>query len=406
MALRALTANKGRAALTMLGVIIGVAAVLALMSLGQGTQDAITDQIQSLGTNLLVVSPGSSSSGGMRMGFGSATTLTMADADALADAVNAPTIAAVAPSVSSGVQGRYSGNNDFVTVLGVTPEYATVRNVAVSSGQFITASDVEERSRVAVLGVDVVESLFDNANPIGQTVYLNGIAFRVIGVLESEGASSSNDQAAVIPITTAQSRLIGSSFYRGSRVVSIISVSVNDRSLMEQAEAEITQALRAKHRLSGSDSDDFQIQNQEEMLETMSTVTQMMTLLLASIAGISLLVGGIGIMNIMLVSVTERTREIGIRKAVGARRADLLMQFLVEAVVLSVAGGIIGVAVGVGIAKAVSGLEMSGSTLNASVNPSVVALAVLFSASVGVFFGVYPAWRAARLDPIVALRSE
>jgi len=406
MAFRALGANKGRSSLTMLGIIIGVSAVIALLSIGRGAQAAITEQIEGLGSNLLFIQPGSVAAGGVRTATGSAATLTLEDANALANPLNAPSVARVAPEVGRATQVVAQGQNVNVRVTGVTEEYQWVRNVSVQSGEFIAKRHERARSAVAVLGSQTASDLFGNSNPIGQTIHINRVPFQVIGVLTPKGGSGflNPDEAVYVPITTAQSRLIGGHFYRGSRTVSSINVRVVDASLVDSATQEITQTLRRRHRLTGED--DFVIQSQQDFLSAVTQVTGIMTWFLASIAAISLVVGGIGIMNIMLVSVTERTREIGIRKAVGARERDILAQFLVEAIILSIAGGLVGILIGGGISQAVSGINLGGTKLNAVMKLDVALLAVLFSAGVGLFFGVYPAWRAARLNPIDALRFE
>jgi len=406
IALRSLLANRLRAALTMLGVIIGVTAVIALLSIGRGAKAAISDQIQSLGTNLLFVQPGSTRQGGVRTATGSAATLTLDDAYALADPLNAPSVAMVAPEVVRFGQVVAQGQNANVRVIGITEEYQWVRNTLLQAGEFISTRHTQAQSLVAVLGNQLALNLFGELDPVGQTIYINRVPFRVIGVLAPKGGTGffNPDESILVPITTAQSRLFGSQFFRGGRTVSSINVQVIDESLMEQASQEIANILRQRHRITYED--DFTIISQEDFLSAATQVTEIMTLLLGSIASISLVVGGIGIMNIMLVSVTERTREIGIRKAVGAKRKDILTQFLVEAMVLSVTGGALGILLGTGLAQLLSGLNLGNTTLNAVVAPDVVLLAVLFSAGVGLFFGVYPAYRAAQLNPIEALRYE
>ncbi|MFQ5596336.1 MAG: ABC transporter permease [Anaerolineae bacterium] len=406
IALRSLAANRLRSFLTMLGVIIGVAAVIALLGIGRGAQAAITAQIQGLGTNLLFVQPGSTSQGGVRTAAGSAATLTLDDANALASPLNAPSVALVAPEVTRFGQVVAQGQNANVRVTGVTEEYQWVRNAPVQAGEFISQRHVQARSSAVVLGSQLATDLFGDLDPIGQTIYINRVPLRVIGVLEPKGGTGffNPDDGAFVPITTAQSRLFGGQFFRGGRTVSSINVQVADESLMDQAVEEISETLRQRHRVTYED--DFRVTSQQDFLSAITQVTGIMTLFLAGIAAISLVVGGIGIMNIMLVSVTERTREIGIRKAVGARQRDILAQFLVEAVVLSVAGGALGILVGAGIGRLVSGVNLGGTVLTPLVEPDAVLLAVLFSAAVGLFFGVYPAWRAAQLHPIEALRYE
>jgi putative ABC transport system permease protein len=405
IAFRSLRANRMRAGLTMLGIIIGVAAVIALQGIGQGAQNAINSQIESMGTNLLFIQPGSTQQGGVRTATGSAASLTLEDARALADPASVPSVAAVAPETDAFAQVVAGSQNINVRIAGVTPEYETVRNMPVESGDFIQQAHVDSSSAVAVLGSTAASELFDGADPIDQTIYVNRVPFRVIGVLKSKGGGISNsDDTVLVPITTAQTRLTGNRFSRGGHVVSSINVQVIDKNNMSQAIEEISAVLRERHRIIYDD--DFRVQNQQDMLQSVTQIMSILTLFLSSIAGISLLVGGIGIMNIMLVSVTERTREIGIRKAAGALGRDVLAQFLVEAIVLSVLGGALGILLGVGIGKLVSGINMGGMTLTAQVQLNSVLLAVAFSAAVGLFFGVYPAWRAAKLHPIDALRYE
>lgn len=401
-----LLANRLRAFLTVLGVIIGVAAVVALLSIGRGSQAAITTQIESLGVNLLFVLPGSTNEEGVRTATGSAATLTLDDAYALADPANAPSVALVAPEITSFGQAAAQGQNANARVTGVTEEYQWVRNAPVQAGEFIAARHVLAQSAVTVLGSRLAVDLFGELDPLGQTVYVNGVLLRVIGVLAPKGGSGffNPDESIFVPITTAQSRLAGGHFFRGARSVSSINVQVAEAALMDTAAQEIAEVLRQRHRVTYED--DFRIMSQQDFLSAATQVTGIMTLFLAGIAAISLVVGGIGIMNIMLVSVTERTREIGIRKAVGARQRDILIQFLVEAVVLSVTGGALGILVGAGISWLIAGVNLGGTVLTPVVEPDAVLLAVLFSAGVGLFFGVYPAWRAAQLHPIEALRYE
>jgi len=412
IALRALTANKLRAVLTMLGIIIGVGAVIALMSIGQGVQASVTQQIQAIGPNIIFITPGAIQQGGVQSAQGQAATLTSEDAEALSDPQAAPSIAAVAPSFTSRAQIVYLGNNVNSQVNGVTPEYALVRNYQVADGSFITKEHVDALSRVAVLGVTVVQNLFAGEDPIGKEIKINQSNFRVIGVLEAKGGASfsggfgSQDDVVFVPITTAQRRLFGGArgFGVGQRV-STIYVSAASESQVNAAISEITAVLRERHKLTYQ-QDDFTIISQQDILGAFTQITTILTAFLGAIAGISLVVGGIGIMNIMLVSVTERTREIGIRKAVGAKRRDILAQFLVEAVVLSVFGGLGGIGVGWLISQVVNQLKIGTPPLTTLVSPEAILLAVGFSAAVGLFFGIYPATRAAALNPIDALRYE
>jgi putative ABC transport system permease protein len=405
IALVSLSASKLRSALTMLGIIIGVAAVVALMGIGRGAQAAITDQINSLGSNLLFVSPGSTNQGGVRGAEGSAATLTYQDAQALADPQNAPAIAAVAPEMRAFGQIVYQGNNINAQVSGVTPDYQTVRNYSVADGDFITDANVQGRSNVAVIGASVASELFGEAEPVGQSIRINNNAFRVAGVLTAKGGGGfgNQDDQVLVPITTAMARLQRNQTARGNSV-SQISVQVVSKDQMQAATQQITDILRTRHHI--RTTDDFTIQSQDALLASANQITGVLTLFLGGVAGISLLVGGIGIMNIMLVSVTERTREIGIRKAIGATRSNVLLQFLTEATILSVLGGLIGIAVGAGIAHLISGLNLGSSPLHAVVSLDSVLLATLFALAVGLFFGIYPAYRAASLTPVDALRYE
>jgi len=403
IALRSINANKLRAGLTMLGIIIGVMAVIAMLSIGRGAQSAITDQITSIGTNLLYVRPGSTSSSGVRTAEGSATTLTKEDAAALEELAY---IVGVAPQVESFGQMAYLGNNTNARVLGVTPEYLDTMNTQLATGEFISASNVTANAAVVVLGSSVATTLFDTADPIGQFVRVNGQNFRVLGVMEAKGGTGfmNADSQVYVPLTTAMTRLARAGQFRGGNSVSVINVKITDMSMQDTVVQEISEVLRERHRIQFSD--DFSITSQQDVLNTATQVTGTLTIFLGGVAAISLIVGGIGIMNIMLVSVTERTREIGIRKAIGARKLDIMTQFLTEAMILSLAGGVIGVLLGALIARLISGTSLGTTALNTVVDPDSVLLAVLFSAGVGLFFGSYPANRAAGLHPIEALRYE
>ncbi len=402
IALRSLGANKMRSGLTMLGIIIGVMAVIAMLSIGRGAQAAITNQISSIGTNLLFIRPGSTNEGGVRTAQGSAATLTMEDGEAL---VGLPNVVAVAPEVDSFGQLAYLGNNTNARVIGATPDYVNTLNAVVASGEFIGSSHVTGRSAVVVLGAQVATDLFDNSDPVGQSVRINGQTFRVIGVMEAKGGSGMNntDSQIYVPITTAMSRLSRGGQFRGGNSVQTINVKITDTSAQDSVVQDISAVLRERHH---AVQDDFQIQSQQDMINTANQVTGILTIFLGGVAAISLIVGGIGIMNIMLVSVTERTREIGIRKAVGARKRDIMTQFLTEATILSITGGVVGIICGAVVARLISGFNMGGSTLSTVVDIDSVLLAVLFSVGVGLFFGSYPANRAAGLHPIDALRYE
>ncbi|MDY6892315.1 MAG: ABC transporter permease [Chloroflexota bacterium] len=406
-ALKALTVNKMRSALTMLGVIIGVAAVISLMSFGEGTQAAITSNIESLGTDLLFVSPGAASQSGIRGAQGSATTLTLEDAEALLDTALAPSVLTVAPEAQVSAQVVAGVKNTYSQIAGVTPEYEHVRNVALAEGQFISSYDLERRFMVAVLGSNVAETLFDDISPVGQTIKIDGRRFEVVGVLESKGGAGfgSQDYMIFAPITTVQYRLSSARTASGEMTVSTINVQVVRTEETDAAIEQITAILRERHEITGED--DFTITSMQETIEAVEETTDTMVFFLGAVAGISLLVGGIGVMNIMLVSVTERTREIGIRKAVGARRRDILLQFLVESASISLIGGGIGVLTGFGISQLMSGVSMGGGmAVQAVLSLDIIILAVSVAAGVGIVFGLYPAYRAARLNPIDALGYE
>ena len=405
VALRALAANKLRSALTMLGMIIGVGAVIALMSVGNGAQVMITSQIQGMGTNLLYVTPGAQQQGGVRMAQGTAATLTLEDADAMADPMNVPAVSAVSPESQTFAQVVAGSQNTSTRVTGTTPAFEDVRNFHVAQGQFISKQNLDGRSNVAVLGSAVASTLFGDMDPIDQTVRINQVNFRVIGVMESKGsqAMGNQDDQIIMPITTMLQKLGRQRTARGGQSVNTIYAEVVDKENMSAAIQQIGELLRERHRVA---EDDFTVRSQEDLLAAASQITGIMTLLLGSIAGISLVVGGIGIMNIMLVSVTERTREIGIRKAVGAKRKDILVQFLIEAIMVSLVGGVVGILLGMGLSSLVSRVNLGGQTIPTAVSIDAVVLAVGVSAVIGIFFGIYPATRAARLNPIEALRYE
>ena len=409
VALRALLANKLRAILTVLGIIIGVGAVIALISVGQGAQTQITRSIQSLGTNLLFIRPGALQQAGVRQQAGSVATLTYEDAQAIGREADLP-IVAVAPELGAYGQIVVDRLNWNTRITGTTPTYAIVRNFSVAEGNFIDQHELDARSRVVVLGPTVAASLFPDRDPVGQTVKISvsgrvGENFKVIGVTQAKGSRGfgSEDDQVFIPLTTMQQRVVAQVTARGLRNVSVINVQVTSTSRISQATAGIGQLLRERHHVG---QDDFTITSEDDILGFFGQVTSVFTIVLGAIAGISLVVGGIGIMNIMLVSVTERTREIGIRRAVGARRRDILVQFLVEAVVVSLVGGAMGVVLGFAIARALSRIPVNGQFLETVVSPGSVVLAFGVSAAIGLFFGFYPAFRASRLHPIDALRYE
>ena len=407
IALSSLGANKLRAGLTLLGIVIGVAAVISLMAIGRGVQQSITERIQSLGTNLLFVRPGESSQGGVSGGQGSAATLTLEDAYALADPIFAPSVGSIAPELRSFGQVVAGRNNTSTQIVGVTPEYEFVRNFPVSKGQFITNGHVENNSQVAVIGSSVAETLYGFRDPVGQSVRINGRQFEVVGVLESKGASffGSLDDQVMVPITTAYYRLSSQRTAQGGVSVGTINIQVPDVDGMDNAVQEVATVLRLRHRITRDD--DFTITSQQDTIETLQETTNTFVVFLGAIAGISLLVGGIGIMNIMLVTVTERTREIGIRKAMGAKRRDILLQFMSEATLLSLGGGGVGVVLGLALAWLLNGQTLlGGQPTQTAFSPDIAFLALAVSAAIGLFFGIYPAMRAARLHPIDALRYE
>lgn len=396
IALAGLRANKLRAMLTMLGIIIGVGAVITMVSIGMGVKDKVETSIAGLGSNLLVVTPGAGNQGGPRQAAGSITTLN--EKDALAISQEIPGINLVAPTVSRSYQVVFGNQNWMTSVQGTTPEILGVRNYNVQEGNFFTTQDVETRARVVVLGKTVAENLFNGGTPIGQTVRINNAPFRVVGVLEGKGESmgGNQDDTVLIPLKTAQERLMGITYVQN------INIQATGTDIINQVQVDVTNLLRTRHKLIGDSLDDFTVRNMVAIMATADETTSMITLLLGIVAGLSLLVGGIGIMNIMLVSVTERTREIGIRKALGARYSNILLQFLIEAVVISVSGGLLGIALGIGSAHIISVLA-GWKTVISSV---AIIAAFGFSVMIGLFFGMYPARKAALLDPIDALRYE
>jgi putative ABC transport system permease protein len=419
VALQGLAANKLRSSLTMLGIVIGVGAVIALLALGEGTQAAITEEIQGMGSNLITVIPGRLEG---QHGPGGGTSnvvasLTLADAEAMAAPGRVSGMLTVVPEFNNNANVVYGEKNVNVSIKGTTSDYLLAHNVSPEMGEFLTEQHNTTVARVAVLGHQTAEDLFGGSDPLGRTIKINPssapstgsgqsrVHFRVIGVMEEEGGGMgfSADEVVFIPLSTAQRKLFGGRAASGtSWEVSSIAVTLASEETMDAAVDDITWLLRQQHELKPGDEDDFSVLSQKDLLSTVEQVTGILTVFLGAIAAISLLVGGIGIMNIMLVSVTERTREIGIRKAVGAKRRDILMQFLVEAVVLSVIGGLLGILLGTGIAILV---ERSG-LMTTVISTESVLLATSFSVAVGLFFGIYPSMRAARLHPIEALRYE
>ena len=396
LALKALWRNKTRAMLTALGVIIGVASVIAMISIGAGAQKRIASQLASMGANNLVVRPGSSTRGGVRTGAGTTTSLTRADAEAIRELAG---VVAVAPTVRASAQLRYRGTNWGTAVEGVTPDYISVKNWPVAEGEFFSVRHVDGAAHVCVLGQTVARELFGIANPIGENIVMKGIACKVLGVLGEKGASawgSDQDDRVFAPLTTVQRKILGITH------VARMEVQASGRDATYQLMKDIKSLLRYRHRLREDQPNDFRIYNRAELAKSSEESARVFTWLLGSIASVSLLVGGIGIMNIMLVSVTERTHEIGIRMALGARRRDILWQFLLEALLLSAAGGVVGILLGLGAATMLAKF----SDFPISITPWSVIVAFTFAAMVGIFFGLHPARKAAQLLPIEALRYE
>lgn len=398
IALEGLNANKMRAILTMLGIIIGVGAVVTMVSIGLGVQQKVENSISGLGSNLLIVMPGANSpSGGVRLAAGSNITLSSADAQAISREVSGVT--AVAPSVQRQYQVVFGNQNWVTSVQGATPEFLDVRNFNVVNGAFFGQQDIDARARVAVIGQTVANNLFGDVSPLGQSIRINKAPFRVIGLLGTKGQSAvgqDQDDAVIVPLTTAQERLMGITY------VNSISVQAESTDVINQVQDDVTSLLRVRHRLATDVANDFEVRNLTAIMATAAETTGTITLLLALIAAISLVVGGIGIMNIMLVSVTERTREIGIRKALGATFNNVLLQFLIEAVVIGVTGGLIGIIVGIAGAYIITAF----AGWNTVISVSAIVIAFGFSVTIGLFFGLYPARKAALLDPIDALRYE
>ena len=397
IAIRALTRNKMRSLLTMLGIIIGVGAVIATVGVGQGAQQQVQDQIASLGTNLLYISAGSVNRGGIRLGGGATKTLVYDDMKAIQQEI--PTIAQAAPGAGTSAQVVSDNQNWYTRVTGTEPQYFDIRNWDFSQGGNFTPDDVTRATNVVVLGATVQQNLFGNADPVGQTVRIGTLPFQVVGVLVPKGQSGlgqDQDDGVYVPITTLQKKITGQDWLQ------YIMASATSQPASYAAQGQITSLLRDRHRIRAGQDDDFTVRNLADVAQLADESSKVMTLLLASIAGVSLIVGGIGIMNIMLVSVTERTREIGIRIAIGATESDVLRQFLSESVVLSLAGGIVGILFGVASSMTIT--HVLG--WNILISGTAVAAAVVFSMAVGIFFGFYPARKAAMLDPIEALRFE
>jgi putative ABC transport system permease protein len=389
-----------RSALTMLGIIIGVSAVIAMIAVGSGAKDRISEQIASMGSNLLVIQSGSSTSGGLRMGSGSVPTLTVDDAEAILAEV--PSVKYVAPNLSGVAQVVYGNQNWSTSITGTMPELLEIRNWPVASGRSFIKQEVDGATKVCLLGTTVAENLFGGIDPIGQIVRIKNIPFVVIGVLSQKGQSShghDHDDTVIVPLMTAQKRLFGMQF---PGMVRQIAVQIKDLEMMKEAEDQINALLRQRHRIPRSQDNDFTVRNLTEVMAGAERSADVMSLLLGAIASISLIVGGIGIMNIMLVSVTERTREIGIRIAVGAKSYDILLQFLIESLTLSLMGGALGIAIGIGGTYVLSAFTQWPTLLSIR----AILLSFLFAGSVGVFFGFYPARKASLLDPIEALRYE
>jgi len=396
-ALRALRRNKLRSSLTALGIIIGVFAVVAMVAIGNGTRASIESQVAGLGQNMLMVFAGSRRSGGVNSGLGSASAITLEDAEALRREI--PDVVASSPEVTTTAQAIANGRNWSTTIAGEAPEYLVIRDWAVASGSMFTDREVRSAAKVAVLGDKTAHELFGVLDPIGQTVRVGNMPFVVIGVLASKGAGvggQNQDDRVVIPYTTAMKRITGDKYLRS------VYLQIGQAERIPIAQDQITRLLRQRHRLLPGVADDFNIFNQQEIADTVNTVTSTLTLLLGAIAGLSLVVGGIGIMNIMLVSVTERTREIGIRISVGAQPGDIRIQFLIEAITLSLLGGLVGVLLGIGATRLIGAV----SSFKPIVSMGSIVLAFTVSFSIGVFFGFYPARRASLLDPIDALRYE
>ena len=402
IALRALAVNKMRSALTMLGIVIGVGAVIVMIAVGAGAQARVEEQIRSLGSNLLLVMPGSTTSGGVRMGFGSASTLTEDDVAAINREIPD---AVAAPALRGSAQVIWGNSNWSTQIYGTTPEYLDVRQWPLVSGRTFEPAEMAGAAKVALIGATVAKQLFGAADPLDQSIRIKRVPFTIIGVLDVKGQSmmgTDQDDLILVPIKTARSRVLGTASAARNRTVGTIWVKAADGVDTKIVEEQVRALLRQRHRIQAGADDDFSLRNLQEVMAAQEASSRVLALLLAAVASVSLLVGGIGIMNIMLVSVTERTREIGLRMAVGARTRDILGQFLVEAVTLSLIGGLIGVALGMGTSLAIA--ELAGWRI--VISPEAVGLAVAFAFVIGVFFGFYPARKAARLNPVEALRFE
>lgn len=396
MAATTLVANKLRSSLTMLGIMIGNASVIAMVGIGQGAQRLASEQFESLGPNVLFVVPGSQKT--RNTTFEVPKTLVLEDARAIATQV--PSVQDVAPQINSRQLVTYRSKNTTTLVLGTTPEYLSARSFDVDRGRFITDLDIKRSNQIVILGSELANKLFDNQDPVGQQLRIKNISFQVVGVMKTKGSALGDnpDETAYVPITTLANRIVGNTSPYGLEVTAI-SISAKDEDSIGAAQFQVENLLRLRHKINGED--DFTVRSQKDLLTIVNTITSGLTLMLAAIAGISLFVGGIGVMNIMLVSVTERTQEIGLRKAIGAREQDILIQFIIEAVILSAAGGLLGTLIGVGGISLISAV----TPLKAGISPAAIILAVSVSGGIGLFFGVVPARRAAKLDPIVALRS-
>jgi putative ABC transport system permease protein len=400
ISLRALRVNKMRSALTMLGIIIGVGAVITMLAVGTGARERISEQMASIGSNLLIVMPGSSTSGGLRMGSGTQSTLTQDDAEAIAR--ECPAVSDVAPAFNGAAQVVYGNQNWSTGILGTTPGILPVRDWSLTSGRTFTEQDVRNAAKVCLLGQTIVDNLFGNMDPVGQIIRIKKVPFTVIGVLAKKGQTDhgqDQDDTILVPLTTAQKKIFGTPFVGMVRAITVKAKSAED---LAAAEVQINELLSQRHRIGPRQDKDFTVRNLTQMMEAREQATQVMGLLLAAIASVSLLVGGIGIMNIMLVSVTERTREIGIRMSVGAKSWDIRLQFIIEALTLSLIGGVIGIVLGVSGSKILSVLAGWATV----VSPLSVLLSFSFSGLVGLFFGFYPAYKASLLNPIDALHYE